>query len=183
MSCHPAAAPNSIQSCLSSVQNKLKLNPVKTEFLLIENEQQWSRYLSMFPIEVLGVKTYPAKSARNVGVTFDKNFNFRSQISVICSPCIYHIWDLLCILCHVDLDSVWCLAILITVIQFCLGLQILTSPNSNVFWTVWLMWSQCHHPLPAVSHCCIPFIGYQQNIESIQDLFGDLHGSSWRTTC
>ena len=76
-----AAALNGLQSCLASFQfwmstNKLKLNPDKTEFLLTGNERQRSKYLSMFPIELLGVKTYPAKSARNLRVIFDKNFNF-----------------------------------------------------------------------------------------------------------
>ena len=42
------AAMNDLQSCLASVQswmstNKLKLNPDKTEFLLIGNERQWSK--------------------------------------------------------------------------------------------------------------------------------------------
>ena len=105
-----AAAPSDLQSCLASVQswmstNKLKLNPDKTEFLLIGNERQRSKYLSMFPIELLGVETYPAKSARNFGVIFDKNFNFRSHISAICSSCIYHIRDLRRIRRHLDLDS------------------------------------------------------------------------------
>ena len=85
--------------------NKLKLNPDKTEFLLIGNERQRSKYLSMFPIELLGVKSYPAKSARNLGVIFDKNFNFHSHISAICSSCIYHIRDLRRIRHHLDLDS------------------------------------------------------------------------------
>ena len=63
-----AAALNGLQSRLTSVQswmstNKLKLNPDKTEFLLIGTERQRSKYLSMFPIELLGVKTYAAKSA------------------------------------------------------------------------------------------------------------------------
>ena len=94
-----AAALNGLQSCLASVQswmstNKLKPNPDKTEFLLIGNEQQRSKYIAMFPIELLGVETYPAKSARNLGVIFDKIFNFRSHISAICSSCIYHIRDL-----------------------------------------------------------------------------------------
>ena len=44
----------------------------ETEFLLIGNEPQRSKYLSMFPIELLGVKTNPAKSARNLEVIFDK---------------------------------------------------------------------------------------------------------------
>ena len=91
-----AAALNGLQSCLASVQswmstNKLKLNPDKTEFVLIGNERQRSKYLSMFPIELLGVKSWPAKSARNLGVTFDKNFNFHSNIPAICSSCIYYI--------------------------------------------------------------------------------------------
>ena len=90
-----AAALNGLQSCLAPVQswmstNKLKLNPGNTEFLLIWNERQRSKYLSMFPIELLGVKTNPAKSARNLGVIFDKNFTFRSHISVICNSCFYH---------------------------------------------------------------------------------------------
>ena len=86
-------------------RNKLKLNPDITEFLLIGNERQRSKYLSMFPIELLGVKTYPAKSARNLGVIFNKNFNFHSHISAICSSCIYHTRDLRRIRRHLDLDS------------------------------------------------------------------------------
>ena len=57
-----AAALSGLQSCSASVQswmstNKLKLNPDKTEFLLIGNERQRSKYLSMFPIELLGLET------------------------------------------------------------------------------------------------------------------------------
>ena len=69
------------------------------------NERQRSKCLSKFPIELLGVKTYPAKYARNLGVVFDKNFNFHSHISAICSSCIYHIRDLRRIRCHLDLES------------------------------------------------------------------------------
>ena len=52
-----AAALNGLHSCLASVQswmltNKLKLNLDKTEFLLIGNERQWSKYLSMFSMEL-----------------------------------------------------------------------------------------------------------------------------------
>ena len=111
-----AAALNGLQSCLASVQswmstNQLKLNPDKTEFLLIGNKRQRSKYLSMFPIELLGVKTNPAKSARNLGVIFDKNFTFRSHISVVCNSCFYHMQDLRRIIRHhLDLDSAKLLA-------------------------------------------------------------------------
>ena len=110
-----AAALNGLQLCLASVQSwtstsKLKLNPDKTEFLLIGNGWQRSKYLSMFPIDIFGVKSYPAKSACNLGVIFDKNFNFRSHISAICSSCIYHIRDLRRIRHHLDPDSAKLLA-------------------------------------------------------------------------
>ena len=110
-----AAALNGLQPCLTSVQswmsaNKLKLNPDKTEFLLIGNERQRSKYLSIFPIELFGVKTNPAKYARNLGVIFDKSFTFRSHISAVCSSCSYHMRDLRCIPHHLDLDSAKLLA-------------------------------------------------------------------------
>ena len=90
--------------------NKLKLNADKTVFLLIGNERQWSRYHSMFPIELFGVKSYPAKSTRNLGVIFDKKFNFWSHISAICSACFYHIRDLRCIRRYLDLNNAKLLA-------------------------------------------------------------------------
>ena len=90
--------------------NKLKLNPDKTEFLLFGNERQRSKYLSMFPIQLFGVKTNPAKSARNLGVIFDTNFTFRSHISAACSSCFYHMRDLRRFRRHLDLDSAKLLA-------------------------------------------------------------------------
>ena len=110
-----AAALNGLQSCLASVQswmstNKLKLNPDKSEFLFVGNERQRSKYLSIFLIELFGVKTNPAKSARNLGVIFDNNFTFRSHISVVCNSCFYHMRDLQRIRRHLDLDSAKLLA-------------------------------------------------------------------------
>ena len=59
----------------------------------------------MFPIELFGVKTNPAKSARNLGVIFDKNFTFRSHISAGCSSCFYHMPDLWYSRHYLDQDS------------------------------------------------------------------------------
>ena len=64
----------------------------------------------MFPIELLGVKTNPAKSARNLGVIFVNNFTFHSHISVVCNSCFYHMHDLRSIRRHLDLDSARLLA-------------------------------------------------------------------------
>ena len=139
-----AAALYGLQSCLASDQswmstNKLKMNPDKTEFLLIRNERQRSKYLSMFPIELFGVKTNPAKFARNLGVIFDKNFTFRSHISAVCSSCFYHMRDLWRIHRHLDLDSakylqlLSCPVVSIIAIHFCMTLPTLPTLTSQGF--------------------------------------------------
>ena len=132
-----AAVLNGLQSCLASVQSwvstkKLKLNPDKTEFLFIGNERQRSKYLSMFPIELLGVKSYPAKSAGNLGVIFDKtstsaHMYVQSVVPAFTTSGIYGVFAVT----------------LLLIVQN------------------WLVWSQSQHDSLAVFHCCAPFIGYQ----------------------
>ena len=63
-----------LQKCLGSVQswmfsNKLKLNPEKTDFLLIGHERQRKKFVESFPISVLGVDRNLSESAKNLGVT------------------------------------------------------------------------------------------------------------------
>ena len=104
-----------LQSCLASVQpgmstNKVKLNPQKPEFLLIGNERQRRKFLSMFSIALFDNKSNPAKSARNLGVIIDKNFTFHSHVSPVCSSCFNHIRNLRHIRRHLDLDSAILLA-------------------------------------------------------------------------
>lgn len=106
---------NSLKGCLDSVlewmlSNKLKLNPDKTEFLLIGHEQQRKKYLSKFPVSLMGVDTHSSNSARNLGVIFDQGFNFRQHISQLCSSCRYHIKDLRRIRRHLSLDNAKTLA-------------------------------------------------------------------------
>ena len=64
----------------------------------------------MFPIELLGDKTNPAKCARNLGVIFYKNFTFRLYISVVCKSFFYRMRDLRRVRRHLDLDSAKLLA-------------------------------------------------------------------------
>ena len=105
-----AATLNGLQSCLASVQswistNKLKLKLYKTELLLIGNERQQTKFLSVFLSDILGIKNNPAKSTRKLWVIFDKTFTFWSQISAVCSSYFYHIRDLSLIRHYLDLDS------------------------------------------------------------------------------
>ena len=75
-----------LQHCLMGVSawmtgSKLKLNPSKTEFLLIGTKLEREKFLNNFPCLLLGQETNPSTSAKNLGVLFDSNLNFRKHIS------------------------------------------------------------------------------------------------------
>ena len=74
--------------------SKLKLNPSKTEFLLIEIKLQREKILNNFPCLIPGQDTNPSSSAKKFGVVFDSSLNFRKHISQTCRACFYHIRDL-----------------------------------------------------------------------------------------
>ncbi len=104
-----AASIESLQACLNAVQNwmyhnKLKLNPDKTEFLLIGTNQQCKKYTDLFPIDLMGNLVCPDKSARNLDVNFDEEFSFKQHAVNLCKNCYYHIRDLSRIRKHLDLS-------------------------------------------------------------------------------
>ena len=68
-----------LKNCLTSIQtwmsaNMLKLNPDKTEFLLLGNSLNRSKLSDCFPIEFLGSLVSPTEKVRNLGVLFDADF-------------------------------------------------------------------------------------------------------------
>ena len=88
-----------LQHCLIGVSawmtgSKLKLNPSKTEFLLIGTKLQREKFLNNFLCLLLGQETNPSTSAKNLDVLFDSSLNFRKHISQTCRACFYHIRDL-----------------------------------------------------------------------------------------
>ena len=104
-----------LQNCLVSVQdwmfqNKLKLNPGKTEFLLIGNRVHRNKFNSELPIDILGKSIYPAQFARNLGVWFDADFNFQRHINNIVKQCHYYIRDLRRVRKHLSLNTSTALA-------------------------------------------------------------------------
>ena len=55
------------------------------------------------PTPILDQNFTPTASARNLGITFDKDFNFGQHISLLCR-CFYHIHDLRCICRYLPLS-------------------------------------------------------------------------------
>ena len=63
--------------------SKLKLNPSKTEFLLIGTKLQPEKFWNNFPCLLLGQDTNPSTSAKNLN-TYPKHVGHASIISVTC---------------------------------------------------------------------------------------------------
>ena len=88
-----------VQQCLQDVSDwmiasKLKLNPDKTEFIIIGTKSQRDKFKKYFPAKLLDQDVTPTDAAGNLGVEFDKDFNFKKDISKVCRSCYYHIRDL-----------------------------------------------------------------------------------------
>ena len=84
--------PNDIKAWMTNA--KPKLNPSKTELLLIGTKQQRKQFLSLFPTSILDHDTSPASSTRNIRVTFDGELKFDHHIGQICKSCLFNIPDL-----------------------------------------------------------------------------------------
>ena len=105
----------SLQDCLISVQdwmftNKLKLNPDKTEFMLIGNKCQRKKFDSFFPVEILENSIPPAAHAKNLGVIIDSDLNFKRHINNTVKVCNYYIRDIRRVRKHLNLDATTALA-------------------------------------------------------------------------
>src|SRR5215469_5542790 len=70
-------------------RNRLALNPAKTEFLLIGLNRQRQK-LNFNSFSFAGSTVSSSSSARNLGVIFDRELSFDSQISAVTRSC-YHV--------------------------------------------------------------------------------------------
>ena len=69
------------------IASKLKLNPGKTEFILIDTKSQREKFKKYSPTILLDQDVTLTNSARNLGVEFDKDFNFKKHISKVYRSC------------------------------------------------------------------------------------------------
>ena len=65
-------------------QNKLKLNPSETEFMIIGNLTQRKQVAYIFPVEFRNQLFAEIDPIRNLGVAFDPAFIFKKHVSNIC---------------------------------------------------------------------------------------------------
>ena len=73
--------------------NRLAVNPTKTEYLLIGTPQQRAKVLNN-TVYFKTIPLSPSDTARNLGVIFDSNLDFKSHISSICRSSSFQIRQL-----------------------------------------------------------------------------------------
>ena len=85
--------------------NKLKLNPEKTEFILIGSKNNCKELLPHFPINILSNQVSPAQTVRNLTVVFDSNFSFSDHMPQVIKSTRVHVRDLYRICPLLDLNT------------------------------------------------------------------------------
>ena len=88
-----------LTNCLEAVQawmgnNKLKLNPDKTEFIVIGDDQIRSSLKSSFPVSLLSSTMEPAESVKNLGVILDAENSMQRHVANLCRISYYHLREL-----------------------------------------------------------------------------------------
>ena len=68
-------------------ENKLKLNPDKTKFIVFGTKDRYKWLSDSFPVNILGNCLSPTDVARNLGVLFDAKFRFTNHIKSIIKSC------------------------------------------------------------------------------------------------
>ena len=86
------------------MENKMKRNDEKTEFLLIGTTAQLEK-LQFNSIQIGNATVTSTDKARNLGVIFDKEMNLKAHINYLCSSAFYHVRNLSAIRKSLDYES------------------------------------------------------------------------------
>ena len=97
-----------LKSCLNDIQvwmseNKLKLNPDKTEFIVFCAKDRWLS--DSFPVNILGNCISPTDVVCNLGVLFDAKFCFTNHVNSVIKSCFISLRDLYRIRRFLSIDT------------------------------------------------------------------------------
>ena len=105
------------------VQDKLRLNDAKTEFLIIGTRAQLNK-VTISDLQVGEVKVSAVYSVRNLGAWFDANMNMTTHINSICQDIYYHLHNIRRIRKYLSYDNRKSIvqAIIMSRLDYCNGL-------------------------------------------------------------
>ena len=71
--------------------NKLQLNPDKTEMILITSKHNQKSMSLPFSVDLNGTSIHLSSTVRNLGVTLDQNLCFQQHVSPTCQICYFEL--------------------------------------------------------------------------------------------
>ena len=88
-----------LKSCLNDIQvwmseNKRKLNPDKTEFIVFGAKDRYKWLNDLFPVNILDNCLFPTDVARSLGVLFDAKFCFTNLVNTVIKSFFINLTDL-----------------------------------------------------------------------------------------
>ena len=75
-------------------ENKLMLNPDKTEFKVFGAKDRYKWFSDLFPVNIPGNCLSPTDAAHNLGVLFDAKFCFTNHVNSVIKSCFISLRDL-----------------------------------------------------------------------------------------
>ena len=75
--------------------NKLQLNPDKTEMIQITSKHNQKSMSLPFPLDLNGTSIHLSSSVRSLGVTLDQNLSFQQHVSRTCQIYYFELQDAL----------------------------------------------------------------------------------------
>ena len=75
-------------------ENKLKLNPGKSEFIVFGSMDKYKWLKDSFPVNIFGNCLSPMDVVQNLGVLFDSKFSFTNHVNSVIKSCFANLRDL-----------------------------------------------------------------------------------------
>ena len=133
-----------LKSCLNDIQvwmseNKLKLNPDKTEFIVFGAKDRYKCLSDSFPVNILGNCFSPTDVTRNLGVLFDAKFCFTNHVNSVMKSCFisprdtHRIRTFLSVDTSVLLQMLWSAVVWIIGILYFVVCHPVMLPGSSMF--------------------------------------------------
>ena len=78
--------------------NKLQLNPDKTEMILITSKRNRKSLFLPFSVDHNGTSIHLSSTVRNLGVTLDQNLSFQQHVPRACQICYFELRRILSVI-------------------------------------------------------------------------------------
>ena len=116
--------------------NKLQLNPNKTEMILITSKHNQKSLSLPFSVDLNGPSIHLSSTVRNLGITLNQNLSFQQHVSRTCQICYFELHRINSICHYLSQDALKTLILLLScpesITAILYSLAVLSSSFTNL---------------------------------------------------